>query len=118
MLVRKDAPGNFRDLLKGRKPSERVLWRGAPQLPMLAKRKFVVVSGTMGEERAVEILKAGATDYVLKSHLALIGPVVRRALRESAERAEHKRGAGIPSAWCKRKKLAGAEGVRRGPQSG
>ena len=52
---------------------------------------FVVVSGTMGEERAVEILKAGATDYVLKNHLARLGPVVRRALRESAERAELKK---------------------------
>jgi two-component system cell cycle sensor histidine kinase/response regulator CckA len=52
---------------------------------------FVVVSGTMGEERAVDILKAGATDYVLKSHLARLGPVVRRALRESAERAERRK---------------------------
>ncbi len=52
---------------------------------------FVVVSGTMGEERAVDILKAGATDYVLKSHLARLGPVVRRALRESAERSERRK---------------------------
>ena len=52
---------------------------------------FVVVSGTMGEERAVEILKAGATDYVLKNHIARLGPVVRRALRESAERAERRK---------------------------
>ena len=52
---------------------------------------FVVVSGTMGEERAVDILKAGATDYVLKNHLARLGPVVRRALRESAERAERRK---------------------------
>ena len=52
VLVRKDAPGNFRELLKGRKPSEPVLWRGSPQLPMLAKRKFVVVSGTSSERWA------------------------------------------------------------------
>jgi two-component system cell cycle sensor histidine kinase/response regulator CckA len=52
---------------------------------------FVVVSGTIGEEHAVDILKAGATDYVLKHHLARLGPVVRRALRESAERAERKK---------------------------
>ncbi len=52
---------------------------------------FVVVSGTMGEERAVDILKAGAADYVLKNHLARLGPVVRRALRESAERAERRK---------------------------
>ncbi len=64
-------------------------------LEMLQKSNFdipfVVVSGTMGEERAVEILKAGATDYVLKNHLARLGPVVRRALRESAERAERRK---------------------------
>jgi two-component system, cell cycle sensor histidine kinase and response regulator CckA len=52
---------------------------------------FVVVSGTMGEERAVDILKAGATDYVLKDRLARLGPVVQRALRESAERAERRK---------------------------
>ncbi|HWC59856.1 MAG TPA: histidine kinase dimerization/phospho-acceptor domain-containing protein, partial [Verrucomicrobiae bacterium] len=52
---------------------------------------FVVVSGTMGEERAVDILKSGATDYVLKNHLARLGPVVRRALRESAERSERRK---------------------------
>jgi two-component system, cell cycle sensor histidine kinase and response regulator CckA len=52
---------------------------------------FVVVSGTMGEEHAVDILKAGATDYVLKSHLSRLGPVTRRALRESAERAERRK---------------------------
>jgi two-component system, cell cycle sensor histidine kinase and response regulator CckA len=52
---------------------------------------FVVVSGTIGEEHAVDILKAGATDYVLKSHLSRLGLVVRRALRESAERSERRK---------------------------
>jgi two-component system, cell cycle sensor histidine kinase and response regulator CckA len=52
---------------------------------------FVVVSGTIGEEHAVDILKAGATDYVLKNHLSRLGPVVRRALRESVERAERRK---------------------------
>ena len=50
---------------------------------------FVVVSGTVGEERAVEMLKSGVTDYVLKDHLNRLGPVVRRALAE----AEQRRGA-------------------------
>jgi len=54
VLVRKDAPGNFRDLLKGRKPREAVLWRGSPQLPMLAKRKFVVVAGTSSQRWAMQ----------------------------------------------------------------
>ncbi|MFL6593625.1 MAG: amino acid ABC transporter substrate-binding protein [Luteimonas sp.] len=54
VLVRKDAPGNFRDLLKGRKAGVPVLWRGSPQLPMLAKRKFVVVAGTASERWAAQ----------------------------------------------------------------
>lgn len=52
---------------------------------------FIIVSGTIGEERAVESMKAGATDYVLKDRLDRLGPVVKRALREIKERAERKR---------------------------
>jgi len=43
---------------------------------------FIFVSGTIGEERAVEGLRSGATDYVLKDHLERLVPVVNRALRE------------------------------------
>jgi signal transduction histidine kinase len=64
-------------------------------LALLQERKlevpFVIVSGTIGEERAVESMKAGATDYVLKDRIHRLGPVVRRALREGKERAERKR---------------------------
>jgi glycogen phosphorylase len=42
---------------------------------------FIVVSGTVGEEAAAEIIKRGATDYVLKSSLARLGPAVTRALQ-------------------------------------
>jgi len=52
---------------------------------------FIIVSGTIGEERAVESMKAGATDYVLKDNLNRLGPVVERALREIQERVERKR---------------------------
>jgi formate hydrogenlyase transcriptional activator len=48
---------------------------------------FVFVSGTLGEELAIETLKQGATDYVLKQRLARLAPAVRRALREAEERA-------------------------------
>jgi signal transduction histidine kinase len=48
---------------------------------------FIIVSGAMGEIAAVEILKAGATDYVLKDHLERLAPAVRRALREATERS-------------------------------
>jgi sigma-B regulation protein RsbU (phosphoserine phosphatase) len=49
---------------------------------------FIFVSGALGEETAVELLKQGATDYVLKSRLFRLGPAVARALQESRERAE------------------------------
>jgi PAS domain S-box-containing protein len=49
---------------------------------------FIFVSGTMDEEVAIEALKIGATDYVFKTRLPRLVPSVRRALRESAERAE------------------------------
>jgi signal transduction histidine kinase len=52
---------------------------------------FIFVTGTMGEEVAIETLKSGATDYVLKTRLARLGPAVNRALRESAERHERQR---------------------------
>ena len=46
----------------------------------------IVISGAMGEQSAVDVLKAGATDYVLKDHLERLAPAVRRALREAADR--------------------------------
>ena len=49
---------------------------------------FLFVSGTMGEEVAVDCLKEGATDYVLKHRLSRLGPAVRRALAESRNRRE------------------------------
>src|SRR5882724_7005912 len=51
---------------------------------------FIFVSGTLGEEVAIEALKIGATDYVLKERLSRIVPSVRRALREAKERTERK----------------------------
>ena len=50
---------------------------------------FVLLSGVLGEERAVEALRAGATDYVLKDRLARLAPAVRRALVERRERERH-----------------------------
>jgi CheY-like chemotaxis protein len=43
---------------------------------------FIFVTGAMGEELAVESIKAGATDYILKDRLARLGPAARRALEE------------------------------------
>lgn len=52
---------------------------------------FIFVSGTLGEEVAIEGLKNGATDYVLKQRLNRLVPVTRRALREAEERKERRR---------------------------
>ena len=57
----------------------------APEIPL------ILVSGTIGEERAVECLKAGATDYVLKDNLFRLSPVLKRALKEAEEHRERKK---------------------------
>lgn len=44
---------------------------------------FIFVSGTIGEEAAIEALTKGATDYVLKQEMIRLGPAVQRALREA-----------------------------------
>src|ERR1700681_4496503 len=46
---------------------------------------FIFVSGTLGEEVAIEALKFGATDYVLKTRLSRLAPSVLRALRETPD---------------------------------
>ena len=47
---------------------------------------FIFVSGTIGEERAIEALRQGATDYVLKDNRGRLVPAIRRALTEADER--------------------------------
>lgn len=56
-----------------------------PQLP------FIFLSGALGEERAIETLKSGATDYVLKQRLDRLPSSIARALRESQARLERER---------------------------
>jgi PAS domain S-box-containing protein len=52
---------------------------------------FLFVSGTIGEEVAIDALKSGATDYVLKQRLARLVPAVRRALADAQEHAALRR---------------------------
>jgi signal transduction histidine kinase/DNA-binding response OmpR family regulator len=52
---------------------------------------FILVSGTLGEEVAIESLKLGATDYVLKHRLSRLVSCTKRALREVEEMRERKR---------------------------
>jgi diguanylate cyclase (GGDEF)-like protein/PAS domain S-box-containing protein len=51
---------------------------------------FIFVSGAMGEELAIDLLKRGATDYVLKGRLYRLSAAVQRALREIRERTERR----------------------------
>ena len=57
----------------------------APQVP------FIFVSGTIGEERAIEALRRGATDYVLKSNLSRVSSAVDSALHEASLRNAQRR---------------------------
>src|SRR5918994_2323822 len=52
---------------------------------------FILVSGAIGEDRAIEALKSGATDYVLKQRMERLVPAVRRAVSEAEEWKERKR---------------------------
>ncbi|MGH9317627.1 MAG: response regulator [Thermoanaerobaculia bacterium] len=63
----------------------RIAHESSPDVP------FIFVSGTMGEELAIETLKSGATDYVLKERLSRLLPSVRRALAEASERRERRK---------------------------
>lgn len=56
-----------------------------PELP------FIFISGRLGEEAAIESLRNGATDYVLKNRLSRLAPAVNRALGEAEERIELKK---------------------------
>lgn len=56
-----------------------------PEIP------FIFVSAAMGEERAIDSLKRGATDYVLKQRLSRLVPAIQRALQEITDRNERQR---------------------------
>ena len=51
---------------------------------------FIVVSGTIGEDVAVDAMKAGANDYLIKDRLARLAPAVERELREATERRDRR----------------------------
>src|SRR6266576_3634319 len=63
----------------------RIAQQHLPEVP------FIFVSGTLGEDVAIEALKTCATDYVLKTRLARLGPAGTRALGEAREKAERAR---------------------------
>lgn len=87
----------LQDALEGGQPFDLVLsdfslpdFSGSEALELVKKFRpglpFIFVSGALGEEVAIDMLKLGATDYVLKHRLERLSPAVRRALAEAEER--------------------------------
>ncbi|HEU5124461.1 MAG TPA: PAS domain S-box protein [Verrucomicrobiae bacterium] len=93
---------NERDFCAGLEPSLQIVFSDFSMpnfsanrvLQLLKEENFtapcIIVSGTIGEEQVAEMLKSGATDYVLKDRLDRVSFVVQRALRESRDRVERK----------------------------
>src|SRR5579859_137669 len=86
----------------GREPLDVILcdfsmpqFNGMAALKFARKKRpdvpFIFLSGTIGEELAVEALREGATDYIIKDRLSRLVSSIRRALREAAEGAERRR---------------------------
>ena len=71
-------------------------WCGIDALEVLRQLRLdipvILVTGSLGELTAVECIKQGAADYVLKDQLARLPIAVRRALQERRLRREHRRG--------------------------
>ena len=67
---------------------------GAEALTMMKERSldipFISVSGTIGEDVAVSMMKAGAHDYVMKNNLARLVPAIERELQASESRRQHR----------------------------
>jgi diguanylate cyclase (GGDEF)-like protein/PAS domain S-box-containing protein len=88
-----DIEADFREALTAFRPQIVLSDFGMPRFNGLAALEihrqlrvdapFVFVSGTIGEEAAIEALKSGANDYVLKGNLVRLGPTVRRELQEA-----------------------------------
>jgi signal transduction histidine kinase len=68
-------------------------WNGMETVEVLRREGLdipvILVSGALGEQTAVECIKQGAADYVLKDHLTRLPDSVRRAMRERKLRADH-----------------------------
>jgi two-component system, cell cycle sensor histidine kinase and response regulator CckA len=70
-------------------------FNGLSALALLKEKKidipFIIVSGTIGEDIAIEAMKAGAHDYVMKGNLARLVPAIQRELDEAEIRRERRR---------------------------
>ena len=70
-------------------------FNGIEALRVMQQRKldipFIVVSGTIGEDRAVAAMKAGAHDYIMKGNTARLVPAIARELKEAEVRRDYRR---------------------------
>ncbi len=68
---------------------------GIGALSLVRKKRpdipFIFVSGTIGEERAVQAMKAGAHDYIMKDNTARLVPAIERELKEAEVRRDYRR---------------------------
>ena len=97
---RVDTPGAMRAALADEKWDAIISDYSMPQfsglaaLALLKELKpdmpFIIVSGTIGEETAVEAMRSGANDYLMKGRLQRLIPVMERELREAANREERR----------------------------
>jgi signal transduction histidine kinase len=91
-------------------------WSGLGALKLVQEREldlpFIVVSGAIGEETAVEAMRGGAHDYVLKDNLTRLGPAVTRELREAQVRLERRQALAALKDMARRSALL-AEASRR-----
>jgi CheY-like chemotaxis protein len=73
-----------------------ILKQTAPDVP------FILVTGTIGEERAAEIMRLGASDYLLKERLARLPVAVERAVREAEQRVADRKAKAEAEAGLRR----------------
>ncbi len=52
---------------------------------------FIIMSGKISDETAVQAMKAGASDYIMKDHLSRLGPAIEREIKEAAARREREK---------------------------
>jgi len=76
-----------------------ILRRARPEIP------FILVTGTIGEEKAAEAIRLGADDYMLKDRLARLPLAVEKAVRGAEQRAAQKRGTAEIEAGLRRAQL-------------
>lgn len=67
---------------------------------------FIVISGTIGEEKAVEVMRAGASDYLMKDNLTRLAPAIKREMQEAENRRRKRESELSLKASEKRLKLA------------